>query len=89
MAPPNPQTYMGNVAHDTTDTGIKYYRKRKKKKKTNVGTKETTFHDWSSSALIGEISQPFSCNTPGTWYEVLLSVLPLVSSTATVKNSSF
>ena len=36
-----------------------------------------------SSALILKISQPVSCNVRGTWYEVPLSVLPLVSPTAT------
>ena len=30
-----------------------------------------------------KISQPVSCNTSGNWYEVLLAVLPLVSSTVT------
>ena len=35
-----------------------------------------------SSALIVKISQPDSCNIPGTSFEVLLYVLQLVSSTA-------
>ena len=48
-------------------------------------TRANTFHDRSSFSLIVKISQPVSCNISGTWYEVLLRVLPLVSSTATTK----
>ena len=61
-------------AHNTTA--------KEKKKKAYVYTKASTFHDRSLFCSV-KISQPVSCNIPGTWYEVLLSVLPLVSSTAT------
>ena len=68
---------MGNVVPtlDTTDAGTQHYPKRKNKqtnKQTNINPNEITIHDRSSSALIVKISQPVSCNIPGTWYEVLL-----------------
>ena len=69
-------------------------RQKKRKGKTHtskyINTKKaTTFHDQSSSALIVKISQPVSCNIAGTWYEVLLSVPPLVSSTATTAHTTY
>ena len=63
--------------------------KKKGKKKPYVNTKANTFQDRSSSALMVKISQPVSCNVPGTWYEVLLFLLPLVSSTATAARINF
>ena len=47
--------------------------------------KSKTFYSQSSSPLIVKIAQLVSGNIPGTWYEVLLYVLPFVSPTTTTK----
>ena len=69
-------------AHNTT-------AQEKKKKKKSYQVREYKSNYLSRSILFcsdcGHL--PACCNLPVTWYEVLLSVLPLVSSTATTKTA--
>ena len=74
-----------NVHTPGTRYGSSAYKNVKQYNDATRLPKANTFHDRSSSALIVKISQPVSCNIRGTWYKVLISVLPLVSPTATTK----